>query len=172
MAQTIVEKIAMAYMTEGPSRELRSGDFVSIKPRHVLTHDNTSAVIKKFKSIGAKRVFNHQQPVFVLDHDIQNTSEANRQKYEAIRDIRTRAPYRFLSGGNGHWASGDDGARLRGAGIVRRGESIRTRICTARWARSARLLCEPTPRQYGRPGNSGGRFHGRCKWSSRAAGQG
>ena len=60
-------------MTEGPSRSLRAGDFVTVKPRHILTHDNTSAVIKKFKSIGAKRIANHQQPVFALDHDIQNS---------------------------------------------------------------------------------------------------
>lgn len=101
MAQTIVEKIALAYMTEGPSRELRAGDFVSIKPRHVLTHDNTSAVIKKFKSIGAKRVFNHQQPVFVLDHDIQNTTEPNRQKYEAIETFAREHHIDFYPAGTG-----------------------------------------------------------------------
>ena len=84
MGQTIVEKIAKAYSTEGPKRPLRPGDFVSIKPRHVMTHDNTSAVIKKFRAIGAKRVFNHQQPVIALDHDIQNRSDENLAKYAAI----------------------------------------------------------------------------------------
>ena len=53
MGQTIVEKIAQAHLAEGPNRPLRAGDFVSIRPHHVMTHDNTSAVMKKFKSIGA-----------------------------------------------------------------------------------------------------------------------
>ena len=101
MGQTIVEKITLAYMTEGPSRPLRAGDFVSVKPRHILTHDNTSAVIKKFKSIGAKRVFNHQQPVFALDHDIQNASEDNLKKYAAIEAFAKEHHIDFYPAGIG-----------------------------------------------------------------------
>ena len=41
MGQTIVEKIAQAHSAEAPKRPLRAGDFVSIRPRHVMTHDNT-----------------------------------------------------------------------------------------------------------------------------------
>ena len=48
MAQTVVEKIAQAHMAEGPDRPLRAGDFLSIRPHHVMTHDNTSAVMSKF----------------------------------------------------------------------------------------------------------------------------
>ena len=55
MPQTIVEKIAQAHLADGPNRPVRTGDFVSIRPFHVLTHDNTSAVISKFKAIGANR---------------------------------------------------------------------------------------------------------------------
>ena len=61
MPQTIVEKIAQAHLADGPNRPVRAGDFVSIRPFHVLTHDNTSAVISKFKAIGAKRIFNPKQ---------------------------------------------------------------------------------------------------------------
>jgi len=101
MGNTIVEKIAKAYSTEGPSRPLRPGDFVSIRPRHVMTHDNTSAVIKKFKAIGAKRVFNHQQPVFALDHDIQNASEENVKKYAAIEAFAREQHIDFYPAGTG-----------------------------------------------------------------------
>ena len=101
MGQTIVEKIAKAYSTEGPSRPLHAGDFVSIKPRHVMTHDNTSAVIKKFKSIGAKRIHNHQQPVFALDHDIQNQSEDNLKKYAAIEAFAREYKIDFYPAGTG-----------------------------------------------------------------------
>ena len=64
MGQTIVEKIAQAHMAEGPKRPLRAGDFVSIRPYRVMTHDNTSAVMKKFKTIGAKKVHDPRQLVF------------------------------------------------------------------------------------------------------------
>ena len=56
MGQTIVEKISQSHMAEGPDRPLRTGDFLSIRPDHVMTHDNTSAVMKKFKGIGAMKI--------------------------------------------------------------------------------------------------------------------
>src|ERR1700741_4287873 len=84
MGQTIVEKIAQAHLAEGPNRPLRTGDFVSIRPHRVMTHDNTSAVMSKFKGIGAKKVKNPQQLTFALDHDIQNQDEANLKKYRSI----------------------------------------------------------------------------------------
>ena len=51
MGQTIVEKFAQAHMAEGPDRPLRAGDFLSIRPRHVMTHDNTGAVMQKVLSL-------------------------------------------------------------------------------------------------------------------------
>ncbi len=87
MSQTVVEKIAQLHMAEGPKRNLRAGDFLSIRPLHVMTHDNTSAVLKKFKAIGATRVKNSRQPVFAMDHDIQNTAEENLKKYRAIESF-------------------------------------------------------------------------------------
>src|ERR1035438_4750330 len=84
MPQTIVEKIAQSHLTEGPRRPLRTGDFVSIRPFHTLTHDNTSAVMSKFKAIGAKEIYDPKQLVFALDHDIQNQDAANLKKYNSI----------------------------------------------------------------------------------------
>jgi homoaconitate hydratase len=77
MGQTIVEKIAQSHLAEGPNRPLRTGDFVSVRPHRVMTHDNTSAVISKFKTIGAKKIHDPKQLVFALDHDIQNKEDAN-----------------------------------------------------------------------------------------------
>ena len=63
MGQTVVEKVAQAHLAEGPrDRGLRSGDFLSIRPRHVMTHDNTAPVMKKFRAIGAARIKNPKQP--------------------------------------------------------------------------------------------------------------
>jgi len=101
MSQTVVEKIAQAHMTEGPDRPLRTGDVISLKPRHILTHDNTAAVMEKFKAIGARVLFDPKQPVFALDHDIQNTSDVNLAKYQAIKEFAAEHGVNFYPAGTG-----------------------------------------------------------------------
>jgi homoaconitate hydratase len=101
MGQTIVEKIAQAHMAEGPNRRLRSGDFLSIRPTHVMTHDNTSAVMKKFKAVGATRVHDPAQPVFAADHDIQNMEESNLAKYRAMEAFAHEQGIDFYPAGTG-----------------------------------------------------------------------
>src|SRR5215475_11059065 len=101
MPHTIVEKIAQAHMAEGPTRPLRAGDFLSIRPHRVMTHDNTSAVISKFKGIGAQKVRDHAQLVFALDHDIQNQDESNLKKYRAIEAFAKEQGIDFYPAGSG-----------------------------------------------------------------------
>src|SRR6266852_2874243 len=101
MGQTIVEKIAQKHMTEGPARPLRTGDFLSIRPHRCMTHDNTSAVMSKFKGIGAKKVKDSQQLMFALDHDIQNQDEANQKKYRAIEAFAKEQGVDFYPAGSG-----------------------------------------------------------------------
>src|SRR3974390_1811382 len=101
MGQTIVEKISQSHMAEGPSRPLRAGHFLSIRPFHVMTHDNTSAVMKKFRTIGAKKVHDPAQPVFTADHDIQNTEESNLAKYRSIQTFAAQYGIDFYPPGTG-----------------------------------------------------------------------
>src|SRR3954471_156005 len=101
MGQTIVEKIAQAHFAEGPNRPLRTGDFVAIRPHRVMTHDNTSAVMKKFQTIGAKKIQNSKQLVFALDHDIQNKDDSNLHKYEAIAGFAKYHGVDFYPAGSG-----------------------------------------------------------------------
>lgn len=101
MSQTIVEKIAQFHLAEGPKRPLRAGDFVSIRPHHVMTHDNTSAVMSKFKGIGAKQIRDPKQLVFALDHDIQNHDEANLKKYRSIETFAREHGVDFYPAGSG-----------------------------------------------------------------------
>jgi homoaconitate hydratase len=101
MSQTIVEKIAQAHMADGPKRPLRTGDFLSVRPSHVMTHDNTSAVMSKFKAIGAKKIFDPKQLVFALDHDIQNHDEANLKKYRSIETFAQEHGVDFYPAGSG-----------------------------------------------------------------------
>jgi homoaconitate hydratase len=101
MGQTIVEKITQKHMGEGPNRPLRAGDFLSIRPHRCMTHDNTSAVMSKFKGIGAKRLKDPQQMVFALDHDIQNQDESNQKKYRAIEAFAKEHGVDFYPAGSG-----------------------------------------------------------------------
>jgi len=105
MGQNLIEKIAQRYAVDlPPGHTVRAGDFLYIRPAHVMTHDNTGAVMAKyggchaeratasasslwsnrprhrtggarFKGIGAKRIALPRQTVFTLDHDVQNTTE-------------------------------------------------------------------------------------------------
>ena len=85
MSQTITEKIVQSHAVDlSPGHEVRAGDMVTIRPRHVMTHDNTSAVLSKFRAIGATRVADPAQPVFALDHNVQDASASNLAKYQAI----------------------------------------------------------------------------------------
>jgi homoaconitate hydratase len=66
-----------------------------------MTHDNTAAVMKKFKAIGAARIHDPGQPVFTLDHDIQNKSEANLAKYRDIEAFARDQGVDFYPAGTG-----------------------------------------------------------------------
>ena len=86
MPLTLVEKIAARNADGLPAgTNVHAGDFISIRPRHVMTHDNTGAVIPKFKQIGATKIADPSQPVFAIDHDIQNVTPENLGKYAKIQ---------------------------------------------------------------------------------------
>jgi len=100
--QNLVEKIVQKYALDLPEGYLvKSGDYVTIRPHHVLTHDNTGAVIPKFKSIGATKFNNPRQPVFALDHDVQNKSEKNLEKYSKIEQFAKDHQVDFYPAGRG-----------------------------------------------------------------------
>jgi homoaconitate hydratase len=102
MPQTLVEKIAQKYAVGlSPDHEVHAGDYLSIKPAHIMTHDNTGAVIPKFKSIGAKKLFNPRQVVVTLDHNVQDTSEKNLEKYRAIEKFAKDMGADFYPAGRG-----------------------------------------------------------------------
>jgi len=102
MGLTLVEKIAARHADGlAPGTRVRSGDFISIRPRHVMTHDNTGAVIPKFKQIGATSIADPAQPVFAIDHDIQNTSPENLAKYTKIEAFAREHDIDFYPAGTG-----------------------------------------------------------------------
>lgn len=102
VAQTLVEKVTQRYAVDLPEGfEVHALDFVAIRPEHVMTHDNTGAVIPKFRSIGATSIRNPDQPVICLDHDVQNRSDENLEKYRKIEEFARQHGIAFFPAGSG-----------------------------------------------------------------------
>ena len=102
MAQNLIEKIVQKFAVNLPEGAVvHSGDFVTLKPAHVMTHDNTGAVIPKFMAIGAKKPADPRQPVYTLDHNIQDNSDANKQKYQKIESFAKEMGIDFYPAGRG-----------------------------------------------------------------------
>jgi len=46
--QTVIEKVVQKYAVGLPEgKVVRAGDYVMIRPEHVMTHDNTGPVVSK-----------------------------------------------------------------------------------------------------------------------------
>src|SRR2546421_18400 len=121
MGLTLVEKIAARHADGlAPGAVVRAGHFVSIRPRHVMTHDNTGAVIPKFKQIGATKIADPAQPVFAIDHDIQNTTPKNLEKYAKIEAFGAEHGIDFYPAGTGisHQVMVEQGYVIPGALVV------------------------------------------------------
>lgn len=150
---TLVEKLAAKHAAPEslkPGQVVRSGDFITIRPKHVMTHDNTSAVMGKFKEIwsgieklndSANRwqssgspgsgaagavaavrpaIHNPRQPVFAIDHDIQNTSPENLGKYAKIEAFAREHGIDFYPPGRGisHQVMVEEGYVTPGSMVV------------------------------------------------------
>ncbi|PLW28200.1 hypothetical protein PCANC_21433 [Puccinia coronata f. sp. avenae] len=72
-----------------------------LRPEHVMTHDNTSPVISKFNAIGTSLISNPCQPVFTIDHDVQNNSPKNLKKYARIETFAHQQHVDFFPPGRG-----------------------------------------------------------------------
>ncbi|MFC1556664.1 homoaconitase [candidate division KSB1 bacterium] len=121
MAQNLVEKIAGRYafgLKEG--QVVRSGDYLFIQPAHIMTHDNTGAVMMKFKEIDAGKIADPRQPVFTLDHNIQDTSEKNLEKYRNIEAFAKEMGVDFYPAGRGigHQVMCEEGYAFPGTMVV------------------------------------------------------
>ncbi len=100
--QNLIEKITQRYAVGLRSGQtVHSGDFVSLRPAHILTHDNTGAVMKKFRAIGAKKMADPRQPVFALDHNVQDRSSENLKKYKGIESFARDMGVDFYPAGRG-----------------------------------------------------------------------
>lgn len=101
-SQNLTEKIVQKYAVGlQPGKQVKSGDYVSIEPSHCMSHDNSWPVALKFMGLGAKNIHNNRQVVMTLDHDVQNKSEKNLEKYRNIENFAKKHGVDFYPAGRG-----------------------------------------------------------------------
>lgn len=99
MPRNVVEKIAEAHRAS--VTDARAGSVLALRPRHVLTHDNSAAVIDKFREAGFSHVADPRQPVIALDHDIQDPDPHMRENHERIARFAAEEGIDFFPAGTG-----------------------------------------------------------------------
>ena len=102
MSQNLIEKIAQDFavgLQQG--QRVQSGDTLFITPQHLLTHDNTSAVMQKLKAMTVTSIKRPHQPVFALDHNVQDLSDNNQNKYKSIEKFASEMGVDFYPAGRG-----------------------------------------------------------------------
>jgi homoaconitate hydratase len=121
MPQTLIEKMAQKFAVGlEDNHEVHSGDYLSIKPAYIMTHDNTGAVIPKFKGIGAAKLAYPWQVVNTLDHNVQDKSEKNLEKYKKIEEFSKSHGADFYPAGRGigHQIMCEEGYAFPGTMVV------------------------------------------------------
>ena len=82
---TFAEKILSKYSGE---KNVTSGQIVTVHPDHLLTHDNTAAIIQKIKpDIEKYGIYSKSLPIIVLDHVVPATSEKTASNHQIIREF-------------------------------------------------------------------------------------
>jgi homoaconitate hydratase len=66
-----------------------------------MSHDNSWPVALKFNGLGYKKVKDNRQVVNTLDHDVQNKSEKNLEKYKNIENFAKEQGIDFYPAGRG-----------------------------------------------------------------------
>jgi len=85
MGMTFVEKIFAKYSGE---KEVVPGQIVTVKPDHLLTHDNTAAIIQKIQpELEKYGVYDTSLSIIVLDHVIPAASEKTATNHKVIREF-------------------------------------------------------------------------------------
>jgi len=85
MGKTFVEKILAKY---AELDEVVSSQIVTVHPDHLLTHDNTAAIIQKIKpELDQYGIYSKSLSIIALDHVIPAASEKTATNHKLIREF-------------------------------------------------------------------------------------
>ncbi len=83
MGKTFAEKI----LGKKAGKDVVPGEIVVVEPDLLLSHDNTAAISKTFKSIGIDKVKYPERVVIVLDHCVPAASDKHATNHKVIREF-------------------------------------------------------------------------------------
>lgn len=119
MGKTFAEKVLAARSGQA---EVVAGQIVIVKPDHLLTHDNTAAIVGKIKEdLEEYGVARREMPVIVLDHVIPAATEKHASNHRTAREFaRKHGLPHFYDVGTGvcHQVLMEKGHALPGMVIV------------------------------------------------------
>jgi homoaconitate hydratase family protein len=97
---TFAEKILAKY---GNQNTVEPNQIVTIQPDHLLSHDNTAAIIQKIQpELKKYGIHNPNLPIIVLDHVIPAASEKTATNHKLIREfVKTHKIKNFYDMGTG-----------------------------------------------------------------------
>jgi 3-isopropylmalate/(R)-2-methylmalate dehydratase large subunit len=85
MGMTFAEKILAKY---GGEKKVVPGQILTIKPDHLLMHDNAAPIVSKIQpELKEYGIFSKDLPVIVLDHVIPAAAEKNALQHKQIREF-------------------------------------------------------------------------------------
>ncbi len=88
MRNTFAEKI---LAQKSGRKEVRPGEIVTVRPDHLLSHDNTAAIVEKIAGELAEfGLANPDLHVVVLDHVVPASTEKDAENHKAIREYVRR----------------------------------------------------------------------------------
>jgi homoaconitate hydratase family protein len=101
---------------------VQAGEIVTVRPDHLLTHDNTAAIISKISDeLGKYGVDNPDVPVIVIDHVVPASNEKTATNHKKIREfVAAHGLKHFFDAGEGicHQVLISKGLALPGSLIV------------------------------------------------------
>lgn len=85
MKMTFAEKLLAKY---SKNKNVVPGQIVTVHPDHLLTHDNTAAIIQKIKpELAEFGLYSISLPVIVIDHIVPAASEKTALNHKVIREF-------------------------------------------------------------------------------------
>ena len=117
MGQTFAEKI----FSKMAGRPVVPGTILTIRPDHVLTHDNSAAIYSTFKKMGGKKVDDPNQILIILDHIVPAANEKAATNHQTVRQfVKEQGIKNFYDCGRGicHQVTVEEGFALPGKFIV------------------------------------------------------
>jgi len=85
MNMTFAEKILARYAGE---KQVQPGQILTVKPDHLLMHDNAAPIISKIQSeLKEYGIYKRDLPIIVLDHVIPAAAEKNALQHKQIREF-------------------------------------------------------------------------------------